>query len=85
MLQSSAAVHGGNSGGMMLNADGVVLGMVTSNVRHTPPPNSDDDAATKKAKEQENAEGGALLVSPATLCLSHLIWRQTLLTTIPDT
>ena len=62
MLQSSAAVHGGNSGGMMLNADGVVLGMVTSNVRHTPPPNSDDDAATKKAKEQENAEGGALLV-----------------------
>lgn len=41
--QSSAAVHGGNSGGMLLNAEGTILGMVTSNVRHTPPPNSDDD------------------------------------------
>ena len=62
MLQSSAAVHGGNSGGMLVNAQGVVLGMVTSNVRHTPPPNSYDDAATRKAKDKQSEEGGALLV-----------------------
>lgn len=62
MLQSSAAVHGGNSGGMLLNAQGIVLGMVTSNVRHTPPPSSDDDAATRKAKDKQSEEGGALLV-----------------------
>jgi hypothetical protein len=30
---------------MLLNAEGTVLGMVTSNVRHTPPPNSDDDVS----------------------------------------
>jgi hypothetical protein len=62
MLQSSAAVHGGNSGGMLLNPEGTVLGMVTSNVRHTPPPSSADDMATRKAKEKESEEGGALLV-----------------------
>jgi hypothetical protein len=57
MLQSSAAVHGGNSGGMLLNGEGVVLGMVTSNVRHTPPPSSDDDMATRKQKEKATEEG----------------------------
>ena len=65
------------SGGMLLNADGVVLGMVTSNVRHTPPPSSDDDMATRKAKEKQSEEGGALLVelnfSMPLVALEHLL------------
>ena len=33
MLQSSANVHRGNSGGMILNAHGQLLGIVTSNAK----------------------------------------------------
>ena len=65
------------SGGMLLNSEGVVLGMVTSNVRHTPPPSSDDDMATRKAKEKQSEEGGALLVelnfSMPLVALEHLL------------
>ena len=42
LLVTSAAVHNGNSGGLLVDADtGYLLGMVTSNVMHTPvDPNS---------------------------------------------
>eukprot|EP01051_Picozoa_sp_SAG22_P006482 SAG22_NODE_425_length_10628_cov_3.420458_4_plen_380_part_00 len=62
MLQSSAAVHGGNSGGMLIDTNGIVLGMVTSNVRHTPPPMTGEDEAAAKKKEKATEEGGTLLV-----------------------
>lgn len=34
ILQCTAAVHSGNSGGALLSSDGVFLGMVTSNLHH---------------------------------------------------
>jgi peroxisomal leader peptide-processing protease len=35
LLQTSAQVHQGNSGGLLLNERGEFLGMITSNARHT--------------------------------------------------
>eukprot|EP01052_Picozoa_sp_SAG31_P024249 SAG31_NODE_2050_length_6560_cov_2.712119_2_plen_93_part_00 len=46
----------------MINKDGVVLGMVTSNVRHTPPPLTGEDEAAAKKKAKATEEGGTLLV-----------------------
>jgi S1-C subfamily serine protease len=34
MIQSSALVHRGNSGGMLINGNGEFLGIITSNVKH---------------------------------------------------
>ena len=36
------------AGGMLINTEGVVLGMVTSNVGHTPPPLTGEDEAAAK-------------------------------------
>lgn len=40
LLQTDAAVHSGNSGGLLAGTDGEWLGLVTSNVKHSwqPPP-----------------------------------------------
>ena len=54
MLQSSAAVHGGNSGGMLLDGQGQLLGIVTNNVRHENALPSDKAPAGRRQRQRKD-------------------------------
>jgi S1-C subfamily serine protease len=85
VIQTTAAVHGGNSGGLLVACDGTPLGLVTSNVKHSTSKPAGFAQRTGDGDGGDDNARNAPVVLPALnfsvpLCALTPLLRYTLLT-----